>query len=394
MRLTVPRILESSTASVARTVGLVFVKPPIRGVEIPGIDSFNTQQHGPQHLSEMPTCLLTRLAGRTALVAGRTSALCTPISRVHRLYCSSSRSLHSSVAFSRHSLGVRVPCRGLSSAVDPQDPYKTLGLGRDASDDDIKKAFRKRALETHPDKVLADRGDATTDADREDAQNAFARVGNAYEILKDPEKRREYDVTGRVDGGGRQHPGNHAEHMRMVREWLQRQQRQPPQPPPRVFPEEDMEARIRFDVECIHRASRASHIGTKKDGRRAAHAGKEAVVAAVDPNDGAVKVRVMVSPGRAEELWYGGGALWDPRLLKEGLEALVCPDVDAIHKASRAVGIGEKNDGRRSNCAGRRGTVVRVDHQDQTAIVRVLVTPSRADELWFGVAAIEPYSAS
>ena len=264
-----------------------------------------------------------------------------------------------------------------------------LDLDRDATEDDVKKAFRKKALELHPDKALA----KNPDLDREKAQEAFAQLGNAYELLKDPEKRREYDVTGRVGGGGGGHPGQHADHDRMVREWLQammQQQMQQRRPPPKPFPQVDMEAWIRADEAHVQRASRASGVSTEKDGRRAMHVGKLAVIAKVDPSDGTVKVRVMVSPGRAEELWYGGGALWDPRILAEGLEVQICPDVEVTHRASRAAGIDEEKDSRRARCAGKLGTVVKVDHDDQTAKVRVLVSPGRADELWFGIGAIEP----
>ena len=71
--------------------------------------------------------------------------------------------------------------RGFSSG--GLDPYKALGVSRDASDADIKKAYRERAMATHPDKNL-------------DLHDEFTEVGNAYEILKDAAKRQEYDQTG------------------------------------------------------------------------------------------------------------------------------------------------------------------------------------------------------
>ena len=70
------------------------------------------------------------------------------------------------------------------------DPYKTLGLERDASTAEIKKAFRDKALSAHPDK--------NPDLDREEAQARFSAIGDAYEILKSPEKRKEYDTYGRL----------------------------------------------------------------------------------------------------------------------------------------------------------------------------------------------------
>jgi len=78
------------------------------------------------------------------------------------------------------------------------DCYKELGVSRDASDSQIKKAFRKLAKKYHPDKV--------SEAEKEKAQEKFARIGTCYQTLSDPEKRKMYDVTGgdpsKGDSGG------------------------------------------------------------------------------------------------------------------------------------------------------------------------------------------------
>jgi curved DNA-binding protein len=66
-----------------------------------------------------------------------------------------------------------------------QDYYKVLGVDRDASQDEIKRAYRKLAQKYHPDRNKDP-----------DAQQTFARVGEAYEVLKDPEKRKQYDRFG------------------------------------------------------------------------------------------------------------------------------------------------------------------------------------------------------
>lgn len=71
------------------------------------------------------------------------------------------------------------------------DPYVELGVARSASDDDIKKAFRKLAKELHPDTRP---GDAA-------AGEHFKRVSAAYELLSDPDKRRQYD-RGEIDAAG------------------------------------------------------------------------------------------------------------------------------------------------------------------------------------------------
>ena len=66
-----------------------------------------------------------------------------------------------------------------------KDYYHTLGVERDASQDDIKRAYRKLARKYHPD-VNKDPG----------AEDQFKELGEAYEVLKDPEKRAAYDQLG------------------------------------------------------------------------------------------------------------------------------------------------------------------------------------------------------
>jgi len=272
-------------------------------------------------------------------------------------------------------------CRGFGNSFDP---YKSLCVDRSASDEEIKKAYKKQALATHPDR--------NPDLEPEEAQNRFTEVGSAYEILKDPQKRQEYDQTGRV--GGNPNTVNQADAERHFREFIMQQQmfheQMMRQHRPKVFPDVDMEARIRNDVDAIHQASRVSNISHDNDDRRATYAGKLATIQKVDPDDNSVKLRVMISPRQADELWYGAGAIWDPKAVEEDLEVRISPEVEAIHEASRHSGIGEENDSRRARCSGKLGTVVRVDHDDGSAKVRVVVLPGRADELWFGMAAFEP----
>ncbi|HUG99755.1 MAG TPA: DnaJ C-terminal domain-containing protein [Gammaproteobacteria bacterium] len=69
--------------------------------------------------------------------------------------------------------------------MDFKDYYATLGVARDASADDIKRAYRKLARKYHP--------DVSKEAD---AEARFKEVGEAYEVLKDPEKRTAYDQLG------------------------------------------------------------------------------------------------------------------------------------------------------------------------------------------------------
>jgi curved DNA-binding protein CbpA len=74
-----------------------------------------------------------------------------------------------------------------------KDPYKALGLSRDASQDDIQQAHRKLVREYHP------------DANPEDprAEERFKEVQQAYEVLSDEKKRREYDEGLRTSSRGR-----------------------------------------------------------------------------------------------------------------------------------------------------------------------------------------------
>lgn len=68
------------------------------------------------------------------------------------------------------------------------DPYEVLGLDRSASPDEIKSAYRKTALKTHPDKVPQDQKD--------EAKEKFQQVAFAYAVLSDPARRKRYDETG------------------------------------------------------------------------------------------------------------------------------------------------------------------------------------------------------
>jgi molecular chaperone DnaJ len=69
---------------------------------------------------------------------------------------------------------------------DKEDYYAVLGLSRGASEDEIKKSYRKMAMKYHPDR---NKGDSTSEA-------KFKTVNEAYEILSDPQKRAAYDMHG------------------------------------------------------------------------------------------------------------------------------------------------------------------------------------------------------
>ena len=71
-----------------------------------------------------------------------------------------------------------------------RDYYEVLGVARDASDDDIRRAFRRLARQYHPDVNKSD-----------GAERTFKEVNEAYEVLSDPEKRQRYDAFGHAGLG-------------------------------------------------------------------------------------------------------------------------------------------------------------------------------------------------
>jgi curved DNA-binding protein CbpA len=70
-----------------------------------------------------------------------------------------------------------------------RDLYEIIGVRKDSTPEEIKSAYKKKAVELHPDK----------NPDDPEAANKFAELSNAYEVLSDPERRRIYDSTGSTE---------------------------------------------------------------------------------------------------------------------------------------------------------------------------------------------------
>ncbi|MDX2173624.1 MAG: J domain-containing protein [Bacteroidota bacterium] len=82
--------------------------------------------------------------------------------------------------------------------MDYKDYYKILGISKTASQDEIKKAYRKLAVQFHPDK----------NPDNKVAENKFKEINEANEVLGDPEKRKRYDELGENWQNYQQQGGN------------------------------------------------------------------------------------------------------------------------------------------------------------------------------------------
>jgi DnaJ-class molecular chaperone len=83
-----------------------------------------------------------------------------------------------------------------------EDPYKVLGVPRDAPDEEIRSAYRKLAKQLHPD---------LNPVNKASAEEQFKKVSSAYDIVGDPVKRKQYD-RGEIDANGEARRGFHRAH--------------------------------------------------------------------------------------------------------------------------------------------------------------------------------------
>merc|ERR1712110_1240 len=82
---------------------------------------------------------------------------------------------------------LKVQVRAVASGARADDYYEVLGVARDVTADDLKKAYRKLALKWHPDRNLDNKAEA---------ESQFKRISQAYQVLSDPAQRSQYDRFG------------------------------------------------------------------------------------------------------------------------------------------------------------------------------------------------------
>lgn len=80
-----------------------------------------------------------------------------------------------------------------------KDFYSVLGVAKDATDDDIKKSYRKLAMKHHPDRLSG-----KPDNEKKEAEDKFKEISEAYEVLGDPQRKAQYDTYGSDVGSSNQ----------------------------------------------------------------------------------------------------------------------------------------------------------------------------------------------
>lgn len=220
-------------------------------------------------------------------------------------------------------------CRSFSSSASPddeRDPYKLLGVEKGASADEMKAAYRKQALKWHPDRQPAEK--------RQEAERRFSAIASAYELLSDPEKRRQYDA-----GGGAQ-PG-------------------------------------------------APGAGPRGPGQGSGgpgfHGGFYGPSHSQESADELFR-RAFGGKGLEEILEQFFGAVAGLAAIEPGMEVQVIQDWSALLSACRECGIDPTNDDKRRRSMGRRALVIKVDTRDQT----VKLSVEGIGDVWVPIRSVRP----
>lgn len=124
------------------------------------------------------------------------------------------------------------------------DYYEILGVARTADQETIKKAYRRLALEYHPDR----------NPNNPEAEEKFKIINEAYEILSDPQKRREYDLFGRVGAANTAGSGYADPFVQIIEELFRGAhggEKRHRSGPPRGPQGEDIEVRLQLSLEDV-----------------------------------------------------------------------------------------------------------------------------------------------
>ncbi|KAF5373228.1 hypothetical protein D9615_007492 [Tricholomella constricta] len=123
--------------------------------------------------------------------------------------------------------------------------YDILGIRPSASIEEVRKAYRRKALQTHPDKLDQN----ATGEDKRRAENKFRKIREAFDVLGDPHKRREYDAyTNTVNESRANWSDNLKERMKEREEWARVQ-----------------EEKHRMRMEALREQRRAAYGGDQKE---------------------------------------------------------------------------------------------------------------------------------
>eukprot|EP00931_Biecheleriopsis_adriatica_P046686 TRINITY_DN26832_c0_g1_i1.p1 TRINITY_DN26832_c0_g1~~TRINITY_DN26832_c0_g1_i1.p1 ORF type:complete len:412 (-),score=103.61 TRINITY_DN26832_c0_g1_i1:193-1428(-) len=298
-------------------------------------------------------------------------------------------------------------CRSFSSSSSEKDPYRTLGVDRNASDEEIKKAYRKQAMKWHPDRQPPEK--------REEAQQKFSEAANAYEILSDPQKRRQYDAGGGMGSMGGM--GSEKDPYRTLGvdrnasdEEIKKAYRKQAMKwhPDRQPPEKREEAQQKFSE-----AANAYEILSDPQKRRQYDAGGgmgsmggmgSGPGHGFHPGQGFQGGGFHHSPESAERLFrevFGSGAFEQmlgqffgqqagnsggPAQLRVGMEVTVLRDFGQVLAACRRSGIDSTNDAKRRQALGKKGRIIKVDPEDHSVKLQI----AGVGDVWFGAGAVQP----